>query len=299
MIKTVDNITGSAIAIGNFDGFHLGHQKICDTLKRIADQQRLVSRIITFSPNPKIYFNREPFLITTDAQKKRILDDQGVDCVHVIDFASVVDMTDERFLKEVLIDEYHMKHIVMGENFRFGKRREGDIAFLKESAGRWGFQFTVVSPVMLGDVRISSSLIRQQLGESKIELSNRMLGRSFFLEGVVVEGDHVGRQLGFPTINLDSVNTILPEGVFKTRAEISGQYFDAITYIGYRPTFKGKEKKVETHLFDFERDIYGEFVRLYFEKQVRGEMKFDSTEGLVTQIKKDIAKLKVDKVAIF
>ncbi len=292
MIKTVETKNGSAIAIGNFDGFHLGHQKIGDTLKRLAGEQGLVSNIITFSPNPKIYFNREPYLITTDAQKKRILENQGVDRVSVIDFSSVVNMTDEQFLKEVLIDEYHMKHIVMGENFRFGKRREGDILFLKEASRRWDFQFTVVSPVMLGDVRISSSLIRQQLAESNIESSNLMLGRPFFLEGVVVAGDHVGRQLGFPTINLDTTNTLLPEGVFETKVEFGNQCLNSITYIGYRPTFDGKAKKVESHIFNFDREIYGEFVKINFLRQIRGEMKFDSKESLVYQIKKDIEKLK-------
>lgn len=115
----------------------------------------------------------------------------------------------------------------------------------------------------------------------------------------MVEGERVGRQLGFPTINLDSPNTLLPEGVFKTRARVDGQFYDSITYIGNRPTFKGKTKKVEAHLFDFERNIYGEMVRLYFEKQVRGQMKFDSKESLIRQIKIDIDKLKVDKVTIF
>lgn len=289
----------SAIAIGNFDGFHLGHHKIIETLKGIAADKDLRSLIVTFTPNPKLYFKRESHLINTDAQKKELLEAQGVDRVVIIDFSSVVDMTDEAFLKQYLIDKYRMKHIVMGENFRFGKRREGDIEFLKRSARCYGFDFSVVTPVMLEEIRISSTFIRQQLAEAGIPLANRMLGRQYAIEGIVVKGEEVGRQLGFPTINVETGNTLLPEGVFRTCTEVGGSCHLSITYIGYRPTFNGKEKKVESHIFDFNRKIYGETVKIYFERQIRGEMKFDTEDGLIRQIHRDIKNLEVDKGCIF
>ena len=257
-------IKGSAVAIGNFDGFHLGHQKIIQRLKQIARENNLISIILTFTPNPKIYFKREKQLINTDAQKKEILENLEVDRVMMIPFAQVVDMSDEQFLKNILIDKYKMKHIVMGENFRFGKGREGDIGFLKQMAARWNFGLTVVKSVMMGHHRISSSYIREKLAAAKIEESNRMLGRSYFVDGVVVEGDKVGTELGFPTINLETDSILLPEGVFKTNVEIDGEIYDSITYIGYRPTFSGKGKKVESHIFDFNREIYGQPVKIYF-----------------------------------
>ncbi len=297
----VDNykIKGSAVAIGNFDGFHLGHQKIIERLKQIARENKLTSIILTFTPNPRIYFKREKQLINTDAQKKEILENLEVDRVIIVNFAEVVDMSDEQFLKDFLIDKYKMKHIVMGENFRFGKGREGDIGFLKQMADRWDFGLTVVKSVRLDHQRISSTYIREKLAAAQIEESNRMLGRTYFIDGIVVEGDKVGTELGFPTINLETDNILLPEGVFKTTVEIDGDIYNSITYIGYRPTFSGKEIKVESHIFDFSRKIYGKQVKIYFEKKLRDDMKFESKISLINQIKKDIENLKVDKGQFF
>lgn len=291
MTVTAQHVKGSAIAIGNFDGFHLGHQRIIRQLKTIALDNHLQSIIVTFKPNAKVFFNREKYLINTDEQKRAILEEVDVDRVSVINFADVKDMTDTEFLRNVLIDKYHMKHIVMGENFRFGRRREGDIEFLKQASLRWDFRFTVVKPVLLDGVRISSSLIRKQLVNAEIPLSNRMMGRRYFIEGIVAEGHRMGRELGYPTINLDTPNTILPEGVYKTEVELEGQCFKSITYIGNRPTFDGKEKKVECHIFDFNRNIYGKEVRIYFDWKVRGDMRFKSREELVNQIESDIEKI--------
>ncbi|MCP5049628.1 MAG: bifunctional riboflavin kinase/FAD synthetase [bacterium] len=299
MNKAGKNSHGSIIAMGNFDGVHRGHQKIFETLNTIARQEGHRSKVVTFTPNPKVYFKREKFLITTYDQKKNLLETQGADQVLVIDFPSVMNLPDEQFIEEYLLEKYHMKHIVLGENFRFGKGREGNIESLKRAAQRLNFRFTVVKPVMLGEIRISSSLIRQQLNEANIQLSNRMLGRKYFIEGVVVEGDHIGRQLGFPTLNIETPNTLLPEGVFETKAEIDGTFHDSITYIGFRPTFMGKEKKLESHIFDFDRDIYHQSVRIHFDRKIRGQMKFDDKDSLVDQIKKDIDKIKVDKEPIF
>jgi len=299
--KNKANRKPGAVAIGNFDGFHLGHKKIIETLKGIAVEKNLISIILTFSPNPRVYFNRGFNLINTDAQKKTILEGLGVDRVSIINFNKIVDMSAEKFLADFLIEKYQMKHIVMGENFRFGKGREGNIESLEKAADRLGFKITVVKPVRLEGNRVSSSYIREKLADSKIEEANRMLGRRYFIEGIVVEGDKVGRQLGFPTINVDTPNTLLPEGVFKTTVEVendSGPH-DSVTYIGYRPTFSGKEKKVESHIFSFDRRIYGKKVWIYFEKKLRGDLKFESEKNLIKQIKKDIENLKVDKGMIF
>jgi riboflavin kinase/FMN adenylyltransferase len=209
-------------------------------------------------------------------------------------------MTDEEFLTDVLIERFKMKHIVMGENFRFGRGREGDITFLKGASLRYGFEFSVVSPVHLGDVRISSTLIRNLLAEGDIETANRMLGREYFIEGVVVEGDRRGRGLGYPTININTGNTLLPEGVFQAMVELDGRLYRSISYIGTRPTFKGKEKKVEAHLFDFNSRAYDKCVRVMFQKKIRGDMAFQSETQLANQIKKDIENLNfVDKGRIF
>lgn len=298
-----DNIfkRGSVAAVGNFDGFHLGHRKLLETLKKIAQEKNLSSLILTFSPNPKIYFNKELNLIYSDEQKKQILESLGVDKVVFLDFNQVLNLTGEVFVKEILIAQYNVKYIVMGENFKFGKNRECDTESLKKMAEKFNFEFIVISPVILDGIPISSSLIRKKLGNSEIEESNRMLGRSYYIDGIVVEGDKIGRELGFPTINIKTENEILPEGVFKTRTEIMGhsQVYDSISYIGSSPTFFSKEKKVETHILDFNEKIYGQKVRIYFEKKLRGDMKFNSRTALIDQIKKDIQRIKVDKPLFF
>lgn len=296
MYSENDNLNkkGSIAAVGNFDGFHLGHRKLIETLKQIALEKNLISMILTFTPNPKIYFHKELNLINSDEQRKQILENLGVDNVIFLDFNQVLNLSGEAFVKDILIARYNVKYIVMGENFKFGKNRECDTESLKKMAEKFNFEFIVVSPVILDGITISSSLIRKKLGSSEIEDSNRMLGRLYYIDGFVIEGDKIGRELGFPTINIQTENEILPEGVFKTRTEIAGrpQIYDSISYIGSSPTFFGKKKKVETHILDFNEKIYSQKVRIYFEKKLRGDIKFDSRSTLIDQIKKDIQALK-------
>ncbi len=290
---------GSAIAVGNFDGFHLGHRKIVETLKDIAVRENFLSVILTFQPNPRLYFKKESCLIFTDAQRRRLLEVQDVDRIAIINFVEIAGMSPEDFLKTYLIEKHNMKYIVVGENFKFGKNRGGDIESLRRLSSSYGFQLKVVKSMLMGGTRISSSLIRKRLAEGRIEESNQMLGRWYCIEGLISEGDKMGRELGFPTINLKTDNLILPEGVFKTTIEIDGEIYDSITNIGYRPTFLGREKRVETHIFDFDRIVYGKYVKVYFEKKIRDEIKFESKRNLIEQIKKDIENIKVDKGAFF
>jgi riboflavin kinase/FMN adenylyltransferase len=301
-IKDINNIeTGkdSAVAIGNFDGFHLGHRRLIETLKKAADERDLVSMVLTFVPNPKIYFNKTLHLINSDEQKTQILEQLDVDKVYFLNFDQLLDLSPETFVKDILVGVFNVKYMVMGENFKFGKNRRGDVETLKKMAEKYGFEFTVVNPVILDGITISSSLIREKLGHAEIEESNRMLGRLYYIDGIVAEGDKIGRQLGFPTINIETGNEILPEGVFKTSTEVDGQLHDSITYIGSSPTFAGTKKKVETHILNFDRIVYGKKVRVYFEKKLRNEMKFDSKNNLINQIKNDIQRLKVDKEVFF
>jgi len=300
-IKNKKNKKGSAVAIGNFDGLHLGHQKLIETLKKIAIEKNLISMILTFTPNPKVYFNKDLNLINSEEQKKQIMGKSGVDNIILLNFEKILNMSGETFVKNILIDKFNVKFVVMGQNFKFGKNRENDAESLKKMGEKFGFEYTIVNPVILNGTPISSSLIRKKLVNAEIEASNRMLGRLYYIDGVIKEGDKIGRQLGFPTINIQTQNEILPDGVFKTRTQIDQQeqIYDSITYIGASPTFSGKEKKVETHILGFDKKVYGNKVKLYFEKKLRDEMRFDSKKKLINQIKKDIRRLKVDKGAFF
>jgi riboflavin kinase/FMN adenylyltransferase len=283
----------SVIAIGNFDGFHLGHKRIVKNLMEIVAKENLISHILTFTPNPKKYFNKEKHLIFTNSQKKRFLEERNVDRITFINFTEISHLQAEDFVTDFLIGKFNMKYIVVGDNFKFGKNRGGDIKSLKKMAAKFDFYLQVVEPEMSDGIRISSSNIRERLEKGDFEEANHMLGRPYCIEGIITEGDKMGRELGFPTINVKTKNLLLPEGVFKSKVEIENETFDSITNIGRRPTFLGMEKRVESHLFGFDRIVYGKKVKVYFEKKLRNEIKFSSKNNLIDQIKKDIENLRI------
>lgn len=298
-------IENSAVSIGNFDGFHLGHARIINNLKEAAQKRILKSVILTFSPHPKLLFKKVSAFIHTDTQRRSILESQGIDRVLFIDFREVSGLSPDQFVRDFLIEKCKMQYLVVGDNFRFGKSREGDIKTLRNMSGKFGFSILVVKPVYLDGVRVSSSLIRTKLMTGEIEFANKMLGRPYFIDGMVVKGEKLGRELGFPTINIETDNTIQPDGVFKTKVKIQQDIFDSVTNIGNRPTFRDKNEKgdsakhIETHILGFQGELYGKEVRIFFERKIRDEIKFDSREGLMEQIKKDIEKVKVDKGTLF
>jgi len=295
-----DNLQSrSVIAIGNFDGFHLGHKKIIEILNSISEEKGLCSTVLTFVPNPKIFFNKELNLINTDKQKEKMLKSLKVDRVLFLNFKEIFQLSDEVFVDEYLIKRFNMEYMVIGENFRFGKDREGNPDSLKKLSLKFGFNIKIVEPEILYGTRISSSLIRERLFKGEVKDANKMLGTEYCIDGIVIKGKKIGRELGFPTINIKPDNQILPEGVFKTKVKIDNRIFDSITNIGFRPTFYGQEKRVESHVFGFDKIIYNKKVRIFFEKKIRNEVKFDSEKSLAKQIEKDIRSLKVDKHRVF
>lgn len=288
-----DNKKKSVIAVGNFDGFHLGHQKIIGSLKEIAAKENLVSSIITFTPNPKQYFKKEKHLIFTDAQKKKILQEQQVDIIAFIKFKEISHLRAREFVQDILIGRFNMRHLVVGENFKFGRGRAGDIKSLKDMAVKFGFKLRVVKPEKIKGIRISSSHIRERVARGEFAEANLMLGRPYCIAGIITEGDKMGRELGFPTINVKTENSLLPEGVFETNVEIDEEVFASITNVGSRPTFLGVEKRIESHIFEFDKIVYGKAVKIFFERKLRDEIKFASKNNLIDQIKKDIKNLRI------
>jgi riboflavin kinase/FMN adenylyltransferase len=289
----------TAVAIGNFDGFHLGHKKIIETLKTISMEKGLVSILLTFIPHPKKYFNKDISLINSTDQKLLMLDHLGLDKVFVVQFAQITNMTGDHFVREILLNKLNMKVFVIGKNFHFGKRREHNFQTLEDLSKRLYFQLSIVPPVILEGKRVSSTLVREKLIRSDITGANLMMGHPYYIDGIVTEGDRLGRKLGFPTVNLITKNEILPQGVFQTTIEFDKQTFHSITYIGSRPTISTGPKKVETHIFNFNRNIYDKKVRIFFNKKLRDEMKFKSKAGLIKQIKSDINRLNIDKGLFF
>ncbi len=286
----------SAVAIGNFDGFHAGHNKIIETLRTTARRDGLHSVILTFHPHPRVYFKQPIQLISTDRQRLEILRRQGPDYLFFIDFSSIADCPAAAFVERILLGTLQMKVLIIGHDFRFGRDREGDLAFLRERAAQAPFKIIRPRTLCSGGTRIASSIIRKKLAAGEIEAANRILGHPYAIEGVVEQGAGRGKKLGFPTLNISTANQILPSGVFHTQTVVGKKCWPSVTNVGSAPTFADDVSapvKIETHIPGFRRMIYGENVTILFIRKIRPEIKFDSSRSLVDQIRLDVASLKI------
>jgi riboflavin kinase/FMN adenylyltransferase len=305
----------SAVAIGNFDGFHAGHRQIIATLTAAARRRRLEAVALTFHPHPRIFFQHPIRLISTDRQRLQMLKGLELDRLFFIDFASVVSCPARDFVHDILRGTLRMKVLVVGDDFRCGRDREGDLDSLGRLAAEENFTIIQAPGVEIDGCRVTSSLIRKKLAAGAIAAANRMLGKPYTIEGVVEKGAGRGRKLGFPTMNIATDNQILPCGVFHTRSAIGGRIYESVTNIGHAPTFRSRSLpppppggvpwgltphggvpwglKVETHVPGFQRTVYGKKIRLHFIEKIREEMEFASAEGLMEQIRRDIAFLRI------
>jgi riboflavin kinase/FMN adenylyltransferase len=284
----------SAVAIGNFDGFHAGHRTIIETLQKTACREKLLAVVLTFHPHPRLYFDQPIQLISTDRQRRETLSRQPLDYLFFIDFGIVAALPARDFVRDFLMDTLRMKVLVVGEDFRFGRGREGDLAHLRREAATEHFKIIQSATVKIGGRRVASSLIRKKLAAGAVREANLMLERPYYIDGIVEKGAGRGKKLGFPTINVATDNQLLPAGVFQTRAEIGKRQFAAVTNIGFAPTFNAAAEvplKIETHIPGFQRTVYGNKIRLHFIDKIREEKEFTSAQGLVEQIRQDIALL--------
>lgn len=284
----------SAVAIGNFDGFHAGHRMIIETLQKAACREKLLAVVLTFHPHPRFFFNQPIQLISTDRQRRETLSRQALDYLFFIDFGIVAALPARDFVRDFLLDTLRMKVLVSGEDFRFGRGREGDLAYLRREAATGDFKIIQSAAVKIGGCRVTSSLIRKKLAAGAVREASRMLERPYYIDGIVEKGAGRGKKLGFPTINVATDNQILPAGVFLTRVEIGKHQFASVTNIGFAPTFHAAMEaplKIETHIPGFQQTVYGKKIRLHFIDKIREEKKFISAQGLVEQIRQDIALL--------
>ncbi len=289
------------IAVGNFDGFHLGHKKIIEEVFRVAEKNDMSPALVTFVPNPKVFLKKENQLIFTDTQKKEFLNNIGLNNLFLMDFKKIFRLPGRQFIINNLIEKLNMAHLVIGYNFKFGKDKDCDINALKQLSKELGFGLTIIAPILLGGEKISSTLIREFLRTGHIEKATKLLNHHFYIDGIVTKGSGRGKQFGFPTINTVTENELFPRGVFQTHVQIANETYSSITNIGVNPTFGDKENltkeriKIETHIFNFSKSVYGEPVRIFFEKKIRDEIKFSSKNELIEQIKNDILQIRVDK----
>ncbi len=283
----------SAVAIGNFDGFHAGHRRIVEILVENARAEGLAAVVLAFHPHPRVFFGQAIRLISTDAQRLEALKRQELDRLFFIDFAVVADLPAAEFVRGVLLDTLRLKTLVVGEDFRFGRGREGDLNALERLAAAQGFAIVRVPGVEIDGGRVTSSRIRKLLAAGAVREAGRLLEKPYFIDGIVERGAGRGRKLGFPTMNLATRNAILPGGVFHTEVDLSGRRHISATFIGRAPTFTdpGQPLRVETHVPGFRGLVYGKKVRLHFIDKIREERKFADPGELAEQIRHDIASL--------
>lgn len=299
-LRQTDLPHGVVATIGNFDGMHVGHQAI---IRGIVDRARdagRMSAVITFHPHPLsiVAPDRAPAQILTLSQKEEILREMGVDAMLVIPFSHDFSRWEaDRFIDDFLVRILGVSEVWIGRDFCFGAGREGTLAKLQEAGARHGFSVTGVDEVRLRGIRVSSSLLRSAIARGDMRMVNLALGRAYYIEGRVATGRRLGRKMGFPTVNIDPSNVLFPtSGVFitTTRFESFSRSFEGVTNIGVRPTlYENYATTIETHILDFDSNVYGDTVRLYFHKLLRREQQFRSALELTNQIRTDITKARL------
>ncbi len=286
---------GSVVAIGNFDGIHLGHQRVLGFTLTMAKDSGAVATALTFEPPPRKVLRPEaaPLRISTNQQRMEWFGALGMEAAVVLPFTKeLAQLTPAEFVDEILVRQLDVKSVVVGGNFRFGHRQAGDVKFLRELGMRFGFGVVVHTPVVIDGEIVSSTLIRKQIAEGDVTRAARLLGRPFVLTGEVVAGSGTGRRFTFPTLNLKAEQELLPaNGVYITRTVLEGEPSShrSVTNIGVRPTFNGSGVTVETHLLDYSGNFSPKKIEVRFWKRLRDEKKFSGAEELREQIAKDIA----------
>ena len=284
---------GCVATIGNYDGVHLGHQAVLRQLKRHAEVMGLPALVITFEPHPQEFFNADqaPTRITSFRDKLEILKQQNIDRTLCLRFQqSVAGQSAEDFIEQVLVGDLSIKRLIIGDDFRFGKNRRGDYRMLRDFGKRLGFDVVLAETHRLDGHRVSSSSIRERLQESRFEEAQLLLGRYFSISGRVAHGAKRGRQLGFPTANINLGKRAVPlRGVFAVSVKgVDDRAYLGVANLGTRPVFQEKKLLLEAHLFDFDKIIYGRYISVEFFKRLRDERKFSSVDELVAQIATDI-----------
>ena len=296
-LKQTDLPRGCVATIGNFDGMHVGHQAIIRGVIERARETGRPSAVITFHPHPLsvVAPDRVPKQILTLSQKEEILRDMNVDALLVVPFTHEFSRwTADRFIGEFVARALQVSEIRIGRDFCFGAGREGNLEKLQSLAPVYGFRVEGVDDVKVHGFRVSSSLVRDAISKGAMRAVSAALGRTYFLEGRVATGRRLGRKIGFPTVNVDPTNDLFPgSGVYITtsRFESFSRSFESVTNIGVRPTlYENYATTIESHILDFDSNVYGDTVRLYFHQLLRREQQFPSALELTNQIRQDIER---------
>jgi len=284
----------SVLAIGNFDGIHLGHQAILRATVERARALHAVSTVLTFDPSPRKVLRPEsaPLRLSTIAQRLEWFNALGIEAAVIMPFTLELSrLSPEEFVEQILVRDLHVKTVLVGENFHFGHKQAGNVKLLQELGAKNGFAVVVIPPVQYHGEIVSSTIIRREVAEGDVSNAGRLLGRPFALTGQVVPGTGTGRKFTFPTLNLAAEQELLPaRGVYITRTVFEGETCSrrSVTNIGVRPTFNGSSLSVETHLLDFQPETTPKRIEVRFWERLREEKKFSGPEELRAQIAQDI-----------
>lgn len=284
------------VGLGNFDGLHIGHMALINTLIRESKLNGLSSTVYTFTKHPENILRKKLFtpLLTTEFQKVELLSETALDYVFFEEFdENFSRMKPEEFVRDVLVKKLKMKLAVAGFHYHFGYKGEGDIALLRELGKKYGYKVIVIPPIKIDNQVVSSTKICNKVSKGEMEEVFKLLGRQYSITAEVVSGRRIGNTIGFPTANINPEGyLILPKrGVYITKTLLDNNLYYSITNIGYNPTFEDLERMtVETHIIDFNADIYGKKIEVFFLKKIRDERKFDSVSELKEQISKDMSE---------
>lgn len=287
-----DELQNTVAALGYFDGVHLGHQKVIQTAKAIADENKWQSAVMTFHPHPAVVLGKADRIpaITPLAEKEKAINKLGIDLLYVVRFDEAFSrLSPQQFIEDYIV-ELSIKHVVAGFDYTYGRFGKGTMATIQTDA-RGRFDVTTVEKVEKDNEKISSTLIRSMIGSGEVEKLPQYLGRYYEMSGTVITGEKRGRTIGFPTANLSvSSEYVFPKkGVYAVKVKYENRSYNGVLNIGYKPTFHDHlpEPSIEVHILDFDQEIYGERLVIEWRKRLRDEKKFNSAEELIEQIKKD------------
>ena len=285
---------GCVATIGNFDGVHLGHRHVLSQLQQAASEHGLPSLVMTFEPTPREYFAPEaaPVRLTALRDKLEALQQSEVERVLCLRFdARLANMPAPDFIREVLVEQLGVRHLVVGDDFRFGRKRQGDFAMLEQAGGEYGFDVERMGTREIDGARVSSTRIREALAQGQLDLAARLLGRPYTLSGRVVRGKQLGRELGYPTANIPLARwRSAVAGIYAVRVACGDEVHTGVASVGTRPTVNDDETVLlEVHLFDFDGDLYSRRLWVRFEHWLRPEEKFDDLDTLIAQMQRDEA----------
>ena len=289
--KITNNIKENYVALGSFDGLHFGHLCLVDKVCELAKENQGKSMVFTFKNHPKKLLDpkAEIQMLMTNSEKVQILKEKNIDKLVLKTFdTELMKMKPEKFI-EFLCENYDIKGIVVGFNFRFGYKNLGDIDLLEKYSEMYDYKLFVIPPYDYKGEIVSSTKIRGELLEGNVNFAYRMLSRPYSIEGKVIDGKKIGRTIGFPTANISipSDKLIPNKGVYYTNVNYNGIIYKSITNIGNNPTVNGQELTVETYILDFNEEIYGQNIRIYFIEKIRDEIKFQGLDALIEQLNKD------------